>query len=82
MQAVLVRVQCSCLQDGKCHTCQGARCPLSRCPGCEHHFCNCCVHRLDIHFVCDRCMSAWLGLMTKLDVPREVMRWFNAITLR
>ena len=77
-----VRVQCLCLQDGKCHSCQGVKDVLYRCPGCMHHFCSCCAYRLDTYSVCDRCMSTWLGLMTKLDIPREVMRWFNALTLR
>jgi hypothetical protein len=77
----VVRLDCWCASRGVCHSCQHKDVMLYRCPGCGHRFCFCCSHRLDHSFVCDVCMNVWLGLMTKLTLPREVTRWFNDITL-
>lgn len=74
-------LDCWCSYQGMCHRCQHKDRMLYRCPGCSHRFCLCCAHRLESTFVCDSCMSIWLGLMTKLPLPWAVTRWFNDITL-
>lgn len=81
MKRVVRHLECWCEQQGACHTCERSHVMLYRCPGCSHCFCFCCSYRLENLFVCDRCMTVWLGLMTRLTLTHEVTRWFNEITL-
>jgi hypothetical protein len=78
---VVQTLECWCAQQGVCHKCHRKEVRLYRCPGCAHWYCFCCAHRLESSFVCDGCMTVWLGLMTQFTLTWEVTRWFNMITL-
>ncbi len=71
--------KCRCL--GMCCVCDKQGAPLYRCAGCGHRFCFTCVHRLGEKWACVSCMSVWLEMMTHMELPAPVARWFNDVTL-
>lgn len=70
-----------CYCSAYCCRCEKKNTPLYRCRGCSHHFCFCCSFRLGEGVLCRSCMTVWLNAMSSFDLPSEVVRWFNQVTL-